>query len=52
MAFDNLRILHGRDAYTAGDGARWLRGCYSERDELESRIRLLERERRRLEGEV
>jgi gamma-butyrobetaine dioxygenase len=52
MAFDNRRILHGRDAYTAGDGARWLRGCYSERDELESRIRLLERERRRLEGEV
>jgi gamma-butyrobetaine dioxygenase len=46
MAFDNRRILHGRDAYAAGDGGRWLRGCYSERDELDSRIRILERTRR------
>jgi gamma-butyrobetaine dioxygenase len=46
MAFDNRRILHGRDAYTTGDGSRWLRGCYSERDELDSRIRILERGRR------
>jgi gamma-butyrobetaine dioxygenase len=47
IAFDNRRILHGRDAYVAGDGSRWLRGCYSERDELNSRIRILERQRRR-----
>jgi gamma-butyrobetaine dioxygenase len=47
MAFDNRRILHGRDAYAVGDGGRWLRGCYSERDELDSRIRILERARRR-----
>jgi gamma-butyrobetaine dioxygenase len=46
LAFDNRRILHGRDAYGAGDGGRWLRGCYSERDELESRIRILQRARR------
>ncbi len=46
MAFDNRRILHGRDAYAASGGSRWLRGCYSERDELESRIRILERARR------
>jgi gamma-butyrobetaine dioxygenase len=46
MAFDNRRILHGRDAYAAGDGSRFLRGCYSERDELDSRIRILERARR------
>jgi gamma-butyrobetaine dioxygenase len=46
MAFDNRRILHGRDAYAVGDGSRWLRGCYSERDELDSRIRILERARR------
>jgi gamma-butyrobetaine dioxygenase len=46
MAFDNRRILHGRDAYKVSGGSRWLRGCYSERDELESRIRILERARR------
>jgi gamma-butyrobetaine dioxygenase len=46
LAFDNRRILHGRDAYAVGDGGRWLRGCYSERDELESRIRILQRTRR------
>jgi gamma-butyrobetaine dioxygenase len=46
LAFDNRRILHGRDAYAMGDGGRWLRGCYSERDELDSRIRILERARR------
>jgi gamma-butyrobetaine dioxygenase len=46
LAFDNRRILHGRDGYTSGGGGRWLRGCYSERDELSSRIRILERARR------
>jgi gamma-butyrobetaine dioxygenase len=46
LAFDNRRILHGRDAFAEGDGGRWLRGCYSERDELSSRIRILERDRR------
>ena len=43
LAFDNRRILHGRDAYGEGGGGRWLRGCYSERDELDSRIRILQR---------
>ena len=46
VAFDNRRILHGREAYAAGNGSRWLRGCYSERDELSSRIRILQRARR------
>ena len=50
LAFDNRRILHGRDAYAVGDGGRWLRGCYSERDELSSRIRMLERGRRMAEA--
>ena len=43
LAFDNRRILHGRDAYTEGRRDRLLRGCYGERDELRSRIRILER---------
>jgi gamma-butyrobetaine dioxygenase len=46
LAFDNRRILHGRDAYREGAGVRFLRGCYGERDELNSRIRILERRRR------
>jgi gamma-butyrobetaine dioxygenase len=47
LAFDNRRILHGRDAYDHGGGRRLLRGCYGEREELHSRIRTLERGRRR-----
>jgi len=48
VAFDNRRILHGRDAFDAdGGGTRLLRGCYGERDELRSRLRILDRERRR-----
>jgi gamma-butyrobetaine dioxygenase len=49
MAFDNRRILHARGAFTDPAGEhrrRHLRGCYSERDELHSRIRMLERARR------
>jgi gamma-butyrobetaine dioxygenase len=46
LAFDNRRILHGRVAYSVGAGRRFLRGCYGEREELHSRIRILERMRR------
>jgi gamma-butyrobetaine dioxygenase len=49
MAFDNRRILHARGAFTDPPGEhrrRHLRGCYTERDELHSRIRMLERTRR------
>ena len=47
IAFDNRRILHGRTAFDDGDnGRRHLRGCYSERDELYSRLRILERQQR------
>lgn len=31
VIFDNRRLLHGRSAYA---GARWLQGCYAERDGL------------------
>jgi len=46
LAFDNRRILHGRDAFEPTSGRRFLRGCYGERDELASRIRILQRSRR------
>ena len=45
--FDNRRILHGRTAFDPSTGRRWLRGCYSEREELESRLRMLARAERR-----
>ena len=43
MAFDNRRALHARSEFTDLSGHRHLRGCYSERDELHSRLRMLER---------
>ena len=42
IIFDNRRILHGRTAFEAQSGNRHLRGCYVDRDELRSRVRLLE----------
>jgi gamma-butyrobetaine dioxygenase len=46
LGFDNRRILHGRMGYDPASGERWLRGCYVEREELHSRLRILARERR------
>ena len=47
VAIDNRRTLHGRTAFDPSSGRRWLRGCYSEREELESRLRMVARARRR-----
>ena len=46
MAMDNRRILHGRAAFDPQSGTRLLRGCYGEREELESRLRILYRQQR------
>ena len=46
MVFDNRRVLHARGAFSGDAGRRHLRGCYSERDELYSRIRVLTRAKR------
>jgi gamma-butyrobetaine dioxygenase len=43
-AFDNRRVLHGRAAFAPASGRRHFQGCYVEREEVESRIRVLERE--------
>lgn len=51
LAFDNRRVLHGRLAYDPASGERWLRGCYIDREELHSRLRMIARERRRLAAE-
>ena len=42
--FDNLRVLHGRDAFDPTSGERHLRGYYIENNEVDSRIRVLARE--------
>jgi len=44
IVFDNRRVLHARNAFDLKTGMRHLQGCYVDRDELLSRIRVLERE--------
>lgn len=44
VGFDNRRVLHGRDGFES-DGARHLRGCYTDHDDLHSRLRVLRRGR-------
>ena len=46
VGFDNRRVLHGRDEFDPGDGARHLRGCYLDQDDLYSRLRVLSRRSR------
>ena len=46
MCFDNRRVLHGRTSFDPNSGGRWLRGCYMEREELWSGLRLSARRRR------
>lgn len=43
VVFDNRRVLHGRDAFDPQSGARYLQGCYVDRGEFESRLRVLAR---------
>ena len=43
LAFDNRRALHGRNGYDAKGGTRFIEGIYSDRDDLYSAIRALER---------
>jgi gamma-butyrobetaine dioxygenase len=43
LAFDNLRVLHGRTAFDPNSGPRHLQGTYLDRDLVRSRQRVLER---------
>lgn len=47
LAFDNARLLHGRRGFDSSTGARWLQGCYGEREELHSALRIIARQKRR-----
>tara|TARA_Y100000588_G_scaffold381053_1_gene465989 strand:+ start:1706 stop:2854 length:1149 start_codon:yes stop_codon:yes gene_type:complete len=41
---DNTRILHGRNAFNPSEGARWLQGCYADKDGLLSTLTALEQD--------
>ncbi len=43
LIFDNRHVLHGRAAFDPRTGGRHLQGCYLDKDQLLSRIRVLER---------
>ena len=43
MMFDNHRLLHGRTAYDANEGARHLQGCYLDFDSTDGKLRHLHR---------
>ncbi len=43
IVFDNHRIVHGREAFTAESGERHLRGCYTDRGAVRSTYRVLSR---------
>jgi gamma-butyrobetaine dioxygenase len=43
IVFDNRRVLHGREAFNPATGFRHLHGCYVDRGEFNSRLRLLAR---------
>ncbi len=43
VGFDNRRVLHGRDEFDSGGGHRVLMGCYIDRDDVFSRLRVLRR---------
>lgn len=45
IAFDNLRVLHGREAFDPNTGFRQLQGAYLDRDLVRSRLRVLQRKR-------
>ena len=44
VVFDNRRILHGREAFEPGVGHRHLHGCYVDRVDWDSRLRVLSRD--------
>lgn len=43
VVFDNRRVLHGREAFDPSTGFRHLHGCYVDRGEWDSRLRVLRR---------
>jgi gamma-butyrobetaine dioxygenase len=44
VVFDNRRVLHGRNSFDESVGERRLRGCYVDRSEFKSRLRILRKQ--------
>ena len=44
MAFNNLRVLHGRGSFNPQSGRRHLQGCYIDIEDFQSRLNILERQ--------
>ena len=44
VVFDNRRVLHGRESFDPSTGYRHLHGCYVDRGEWNSRLRVLARD--------
>jgi len=45
IAYDNYRVLHGRAPFDAGSGERHLQGCYINREDVDSMLRMIDRPR-------
>ena len=43
IMMDNHRLLHGRTAFDANEGKRFLQGCYIDYDSSEGKLRHLKR---------
>ena len=43
IMIDNYRLLHGRTAYDANEGSRFLQGCYIDYDSTEGKLKHLKR---------
>lgn len=50
VTFDNRRVLHARTEFFPETGRRRLQGCYMDRDELKSALRMLDRKSREAGG--
>lgn len=44
VLFDNRRVLHGRTAFDAAGGSRWLRGAYIDKEDYFSRMSYVPRD--------
>lgn len=50
MVMNNIRTMHGRTAFDVNAGRRHLQGCYVDLDGVESRLRVLSRDRGRAQA--
>ncbi|CAG8952088.1 hypothetical protein HYFRA_00000826 [Hymenoscyphus fraxineus] len=52
VIFNNRRILHGRQAFDAEGGERWLKGTYIDTDVVLSKLRVLDAQEPEVVGEM